>query len=216
MNRPAVAALATLLLAGSAGIALSQPAAKPAGPPQMPPPVTDPAKVPAGHYVSDPRHGGFILKVQHMGMDRSYFRMDKWQATFDYDPAHLESSHVTATVDANSFSQPDPAVSAQFAKEFLGAPTHPTITYDAKSLKRTGPNTGLLTGDLTLNGVTKPVDLNVTFNGFRPAGGMGPARVGFTATGVVHRSDFNVGAGMPLGVIGDVDLDITAEFTKAG
>lgn len=212
MNRPAIAALAAVLLAGSAGLALSQPA----GPPQMPPPVTDPAQVPAGHYVSDPRHGGFILKVRHMGMDRSYFRMDKWQVAFDYDPAHLDSPHVVATIDANSFDQGDPGISATFAKEFLDAPNHPTITYDAKHLKRTGPNTGVLTGDLTLNGVTKPVDLDVTFDGFRAPGRMGPARVGFSAKGVVHRADFNVGTGMPLGIIGDVDLDITMEFTKAG
>ncbi len=215
MRRPILAAAALALAAGTAWAALAQPA-KPAGPMQMPPPVTDPASVPAGHYVSDPNHGGFIVKVRHMGMDRSYFRMDKWQAAFDYDPAHPEAAHLTATVDANSLDQGNPAISAQFAKEFLDAPNHPTITYDASHLKRTGPNTGVLTGDLTLNGVTKPVDLDVTFDGYRPAGGMGPGRTGFTAKGVVRREDFNVGKGMPSAVIGDVDLDITAEFTKAG
>jgi polyisoprenoid-binding protein YceI len=216
MNRPAVAALAALLLAGSAGLALSQPAAKPAGPPQMPPAVTDPAQVPAGHYVTDPHHGGVILKVQHMGMDQSVFRMDKFQAAFDYDPAHPDASKVTATIDANSFNQGDEKISTQFAKEFLDAPNHPEITFNSTKLRLTGKTTGVLTGDLTIGGVTHPVDLNVTFRGFRPAGGMGPARVGFTASGVVRRADFNVGKGMPLGVIGDVDVDMNMEFTKAG
>ena len=216
MRRPAIAAIAFVLAAAAAGSSMSQPEPRPAGIMQMPGPVTDPAQVPAGHYVSDPHHGGFILKVRHMGLDRSYFRMDKWEAAFDYDPAHPEAAHVTATVDSNSFDQGDAAISTQFAKQFLDAPNHPTITYDASHLKRTGPNTGVLTGDLTLNGVTKPVDLDVTFEGFRPAGNMGPARTGFTAKGVVHREDFNVGKGMPLGIVGDVDLDITMEFTKAG
>ena len=211
MNRPVAVALATILLAGAAGLAVAQPK----GPPAMGPPITDPAQVPAGHYVSDPHHGGFILKVQHMGMDQSVFRMDKFNASFDYDPAHADASKVQVDVDANSFDQGDPGISATFAKEFLDAPNHPTVTFNSTSFKRSGANTGVLTGDLTLNGVTKPVSLNVTFNGFRPAGGMGPARVGFTAQGVIHRHDFNVGAAMPTAIIGDVDLDVTMEFTKA-
>ena len=212
MNRPVAVALATLLLAGSAGLAIGQPK----GPPAMPPPVTDPAQVPAGHYVSDPHHGCFILKVQHMGLDQSYFRMDKFDASFDYDPAHPGDAKVKVDVDANSFNQGDAGISATFAKEFLDAPNHPTISFVSTSFKRSGANTGVLTGDLTLAGVTKPLALNVTFNGFRPAGGMGPARVGFTASGVVHRADFGVGKAMPTAIIGDVDLDVTMEFTKAG
>jgi polyisoprenoid-binding protein YceI len=181
---------------------------------QMPPPVTDPAQVPAGHYVTDPNHGGFILKVQHMGMDQSMFRMDKFHAEADFDPAHMDATKVKVDVDPASFNAPTPAISAQFAKEFLGAPDHP-ISFTGDHLRKTGANTGVMEGQLTLNGVTKPFSMDVTFNGFRPAGGMGPARVGFTAKGVVHRADFNVGTQMPTAVIGDVDLDVTMEFTKA-
>jgi polyisoprenoid-binding protein YceI len=210
MNRPVAVALATILLAGAAGLAIAQPR----GPMSMPPPVTDPAQVPAGHYVTDPNHGGFILKVQHMGLDQSMFRMDKFHAEFDYDPAHPEAAHVKVDVDPNSFDAPTPAISAQFAKEFLGAPDHP-ISFEASHLRRTGPNTGVLEGQLTLNGVTKPFAVDVVFNGFRPAGGMGPARVGFTVHGMVNRADFNVGAAMPTAIVGNVDLDVTMEFTKA-
>ncbi len=210
MNRPVAIALATILLAGAAGLAIAQPK----GPMAMPPPVTDPAQVPAGHYVSDPHHGGFILKVQHMGMDQSVFRMDKFHAEADYDPAHLEALKVKVDVDPTSFDQGDQGISTDFAKQFLGAPDHP-VTFVGEHLHRTGPNTGVLEGQLTLNGVTKPFHMDVTFNGFRPAGGMGPARVGFTAKGMVHRAEFNVGPAMPLAIIGDVDLDVTMEFTKA-
>ena len=206
MIRP-VAAVAALLLAGSAGTAFAQM--------QIPPAGTDPAQAPAGHYVSDPHHGGVILKVQHMGMDRSVFRMDKFESALDFDPAHPDASHVTATIAANSFNQGDDKISTTFAQEFLDAPNHPNITFSSTKLRRTGPNTGVMVGDLTIAGVTHPVDLAVTFDGFRPAGGMGPARMGFDAKGVVHRADFNVGKGMPLGVIGDVDVDINIEFTKA-
>ena len=204
MTRTA-ALVAALLLAGASGIAVAQPA--------MGPPITDPAQVPAGHYVVDKRHGGFVLKVQHMGLDRSYFRMTKFDGSFDYDPAHPDAAKVNISVDANSFDQGDPAISNEFAKEFLDAPNHGTVTFSSTGLKRTGKDTGVLTGDLTLAGVTRPIALNVTFNGLRT--GMGPPRVGFTATGTVHRADSGVGKAMPLAMIGDVDLDVTMEFTKA-
>ncbi len=176
----------------------------------------DPAQVPAGHYVVDKHHGGFVLKVQHMGLDQSYFRITKFDGSFDYDPAHLEAAKVNISADANSFDQGDPAISTEFAKQFLDAPNHGTVTFTSTGLKRTGKDSGVLTGDLNIGGVTKPVSLNVTFNGLRPQGGMGPARVGFTAKGTVHRADFGIGKAMPLAMVGDVDLDVTMEFTKAG
>ena len=213
MNRPVAVALATLFLAGSAGLALSQPA-KPAGPPAMPAVVTDPAQVPAGHYVTDPNHGGFILKVQHMGLDQSYFRLDKFNGSFDYDPAHPEAAKVNFSVEAGSFSHSSPAVATEFQKVFLDAANHPTDTFVSTGLKRTGKNTGILTGDLTIAGVTKPIALNITFNGMRT--GMGPPRVGFTAKGTVVRADYGIGAKMPTAMVGNVDMDVTMEFTKAG
>jgi polyisoprenoid-binding protein YceI len=211
MNRPLAVALATVLLAGAAGLAVAQPK----GPMAMPPPSMNVAKIPAGHYVSDPRHGGLILKVQHMGMDQSMFRMDKWSASIDYDPAHPDASHVQATIDANSLDQGDPSIGPTFAKEFLDAPNHPTVTFDANHLRRTGANTGVLSGQLTIGGVTRPFDLDVTFHGFRPAGNMGPLRMGFSGHGLIHRADFGIGKTMPLAVIGDVEVELNAEFTKA-
>ena len=213
MNRPVAVALATVLLAGAAGLAIAQP--RPGGPPPAPTPVvTDPAQVPAGHYVTDAHHGGFTLKVQHMGLDQSMFRLDKFSGTFDYDPAHLEAAKVNFSVEAGSFDQGDPGISATFAKEFLDAPNHPTDTFVSTGLKRTGKNTGVLSGDLTIAGVTKPISLNVTFNGMRT--GMGPPRVGFTAKGTIVRADFDIGKQMPTAMVGNVDLDVTMEFTKAG
>ncbi len=205
MHRPTLAA--ALALALTAGAASAQPA--------MPPPVTDPAQAAAGHYAVDVHHATLLLTVQHMGLAHSTFRMDKVDAAFDYDPAKPDASKVTATIDANSFDQGDAAISTQFAKEFLDAPNHPQITFVSTSLHRTDMTHGVLTGDLTLAGVTKPVALNVTFDGFRPAGGMGPARIGFSATGLVKRADFNVGAKMPLAIVGDVNVVLEAEFTKA-
>lgn len=206
MHRPVLAAFAAAALLG--GAALAQPSMT------MPPPAMSPADLPAGHYVSDAHHTALILRVQHMGMTHSTFRMNKVDASFDYDPAHPTASKVTAAIDANSFDQGDAAISTQFAKEFLGADKTPMISFVSTSIKTTSANHGTMTGDLTLLGVTKPVTLDVTFDGSRPGGAMGPGRAGFSATGVVKRSDFGPLA-MPVGAVADnVDVSLEIEFVK--
>ena len=210
MHRPtSAAALALALAVAPIGAVFAQPAMS------FPPPITDPAQAAGGHYVIDIHHQTLLVTVQHMGLAHSTFRLDKVDAAFDFDPAKPDASKVTATIDANSFDQGDPAISTQFAKEFLDAPNHPQITFVSTSLHRTDGTHGVLTGDLTLAGVTKPVALNVTFDGFRGPSQMGPARIGFSANGLIKRSDFGVGAKMPTAIVGDINLILEAEFTKA-
>ena len=209
MHRSTLAAAMALALAA---VPLSFAASQPM---QMPPPVTDPAQVAAGHYVVDAHHAALVVTVQHMGLAHSTFHFHKVDAAFDYDPAHPDASKVTATIDANSFDQGDPKISADFAAQFLDAPNHPNITFVSTGLHRTDATHGVLNGDLTIGGVTKPAALNVTFDGFRPAGGMGPARMGFSANGLVRRSDFGIGAKMPAAIIGDVNVILEIEFIKA-
>jgi polyisoprenoid-binding protein YceI len=217
MKRPIfTAAIAMALAAGASWTALAQPAApaRPAGGmPAMPPVEKDPAKLPAGHWVNDPRHTFLIMSVHHMSLSHPTFRMNKVEAGFDFDPAHPEASKVTASIDANSFDFGDAAISTQFAKEFLDAPNHPTITFTSTSIKKTGPDKGVMTGDLTLRGVTKPVTLNVTYDGFLNAMG---GRAGFSATGVVKRSDFGPNTMPPAILSDDVDIHLELEFVKKG
>jgi polyisoprenoid-binding protein YceI len=83
------------------------------------------------------------------------------------------------------------------------------------SFKSTGVaysgNTGKMTGNLTLMGVTKPVTLDVTYNGSSGTGNR--ARMGFSAKGVIKRSDFGFTAMIgPLG--DDVTFQIETELAK--
>ena len=94
----------------------------------------------------------------------------------------------------------------------MNAAKFPTIGFNSSSLVLTGPTTGKMTGDLTFLGVTKPVTLDLVWNGFGP-GMMGGTRTGFSATGSIKRTDFGFNTYVP--VIGDqVDLLIEIEFTK--
>jgi polyisoprenoid-binding protein YceI len=75
--------------------------------------------------------------------------------------------------------------------------------------------TARITGNLSLNGVTKPVTLDTRFYGAgkMPADMGGEEMIGFEATTKIKRSDFGIDMGLPM-VSDEVELDIVAAFTK--
>ena len=84
----------------------------------------------------------------------------------------------------------------------------------------TGPHAARVTGDLTLHGVTRPVMLEVTYNGGYPPASFDPggARIGFSAHGTLSRSAFGLSTGVPapgtsFGVGDEVDIAIETEFS---
>jgi polyisoprenoid-binding protein YceI len=174
-------------------------------------PSTDVAQMPAGHYAVDKTHASITGKVLHQGFSLYTFRFARFDAGFDFDPAAPDKSALKVSIDTTSFSSGYDKADAEFPIGFLGADKNPTATFTSTSLVRTGDK-GVLSGDLTLNGVTKPVKLDVQFRGFGASGG--GTRAGFSATTVIKRSEF--GSTKLLPMIGDdVSLAIEIEFKKA-
>jgi polyisoprenoid-binding protein YceI len=185
-----------------------------------------PADAPAGEYFLDPAHTSVTFRVSHLGLSNYTARFAKVGGALTFDPANPAAQKVSATIPTSSLrtDYPDPKTldfDAKVAKEFLGAPTHPTITFVSSRVEPTGPRTARVVGDLTLNGVTKPVTLEATFNGGYKAGGMDPsgARVGFSARTSLRRSDFGVTYGLPapgttMGVGDDIEVLIESEATS--
>jgi polyisoprenoid-binding protein YceI len=106
-------------------------------------------------------------------------------------------------------------------KNFFDAGVFKTIAFKSTKVEPTGPKTAKVTGNFTLHGVTKPVTLDVTYNGGYPPNSMDPggARVGFSAHGVIKRSAFGMGYGVPakgstFGVGDDVEVMIETEFSS--
>ena len=196
-----------LRLAVPALIFLSAPAGAPFAAPSL-----EPAAAARGHYVLDPRHASVIAKVRHMGLSLYTMRFDHIDATYDYDPAQPLASKIAVTLDAHSLDTGAEGDSRQFAREFLDADQNPTITFNSTAIQATDTSHGTVTGDLTFRGVTRPVTLDVTYDGSAP-GLLGGHRMGFSATAVVRRSDF--GSKAWRGYVGDdVQLVIEAEFAR--
>ena len=216
-----------LVLTALAALTACSPQTKPhANAAAAPAPAQAPADAPAGEYTADPAHTSVNFRVSHLGLSHYTARFTKIAGKLAFDPAHPAQQSVTATIDAGSLqtNYPDPAkldFDTQVEREFLHAAQHPTITFTSTKVEPTGPRTAKVTGDLTLNGITRPVTLETTFNGGYKAGSMDPmgARVGFSAHGVFKRSDFGASYGLPapgttFGVGDDVEVAIEGEFTS--
>lgn len=175
---------------------------------------TDPADLPAGHYLLDKAHGSLIARISHMGFSRYTVRFNRMDAEFDYDPKAPAASRLEVKVEAASIDTGNADFSKELASSgWFDAGKYPTIAFASKSVDLGDGQHGKINGDLTLHGVTKPVSLDVTFNGVGSGLIPGSLRTGFSATGVIKRSDFGM-TRYATWVGDEVNLQIEAEFTR--
>lgn len=177
------------------------------------PTTNDPAKVPAGTYALDKRHASLIARIPHMGgFSRYQMRFSGLDGGFTYDPANWQATQLSFSVNPASADTGDPAFNKEIAG-FLHADKYPAITFASKSIKAGPDGRGTVVGDLTLHGVTKPVSLDVTFNGAGPGLAGAGTRMGFSGTTRIKRSDFGVTA-VSNWAGDDVDFVFEVEFVK--
>jgi polyisoprenoid-binding protein YceI len=193
-------ALAALALAAASAPALAQTA-------------------PAGAYVNDMTHTSLEWRIKHQGLSFYTARFTKVDAQLDFNEADVSKSKLTVTVDPKSV-ETDYAKTRSDTRDFnaeivgeqiLNAPKFPSITFKSTKVAKTGANKGTATGDLTFFGVTKPVTLNITYNGNRPDPRSQKHKIGFSATTTIKRSDFGMAYGGAY--LGDeVQIVIETEF----
>jgi polyisoprenoid-binding protein YceI len=176
---------------------------------------------PAGDYTLDKAHGSLIVRMNHIGYSNFTARFTTWETNLHFDPAAPENATVRVTIDPRSIASdnPPPGFIDTMRNQFLEAPKFPQVTFQSTSVQRTGPNTARVIGNLTLHGVTKPVELDARFNGGYPGMALDPhARIGFSAHGVFKRSDFGISYGLPppgttMGVGDEVEVIVECELS---
>ncbi|MGE3302055.1 MAG: YceI family protein [Hyphomonadaceae bacterium] len=182
-------------------------------------PVT--TEAPAGAYTLDKAHASLIFRVNHLGFSEYTARFTKFGVNLQFDPANPAAMRVEAKIDPRSLAleNPPPGFLDQLrGPNWLDTAKHPEMTFRSTAVELVAPNAARVTGDFTLRGVTKPVVLDVTFNGGYAGHPMDPhARIGFSAKGVFKRSDFGMAYGVPapgstMGVGDDVNVAIEAEM----
>lgn len=174
----------------------------------------DPVAAPAGTYRLDPNHASVIFDVDHLGFSRFVARFRRVEAVLEAVPAAPEESRLRATIEAASIDTNVAELDGMLkGRDMFDVANHSDIGFVSTALKRTGPKTGEMTGDLTIRGQSHPVTLAVTFNGAAPDPLTGEDKLGFSAEGSFDRSQWGLSAWWPA-VGNEVHVRIEAEFAK--
>lgn len=182
-------------------------------------------------YALDKNHAFLTFTVIHGGVSEYTVNFTDFDATLDFNPEDLPSSSIELTINSQGLDvhypadfkagHPDSPYSnwpeaLSNDERFLRAGQFPKITFVSTGIEQTGETTGKVTGDLTFLGVTKPVTMDVTFNGSAaPSWNGGRVILGFDAETTINRSEF--GQDSLQGVISDeVKIEFSGEFGQVG
>ena len=212
----------TLPLAAAAGLAalsIGTLHAQQGGPPQLPGQM-DPSRVTAGTYAADSAHSLVGWRVNHFGFNDYFGIFGNVSGTLTIDPANLSAAKVDVTIPIDSVVVASAGLRDHLLRagrdggkpDFFG-PNPAPAKFVSTSVQPSG-NNATITGDLTLNGVTKPVTIQAQFTGAGNAM-MPPNKltVGFEGTTTIKRSDFGITTFVPM-VSDEVELTITTAFEK--
>lgn len=183
----------------------------------------------AGTYAIDPTHTSVTWRVNHFGLSKYTGRFKTVDATLQFNPEDPSANSITVTIDPLSVETDYPAdykashADSPYATwnedlgrnaNWLNGDAFPQITFTSTSVSQETANTGKVTGDLTFLGATKPVTLDVTYNGKANFPWAPDAdKIGFSARTVLKRSDFGNSTYAPN--IGDeVEVFIETEFQQ--
>ena len=146
-------------------------------------------------YVIDPAHSeiNFVADSRLLSA-HGYF--DKWTANIQLDPADLDASTVSITIEANSVNTRLTMRDNHLKGDaFFDVATYPTITFKSVRITQSTPKIFDISGDLTMRGVTKRISVPAYMVFYDK--GMGRFRGQFT----LLRKDYGVGFDPPLNPI---------------
>jgi polyisoprenoid-binding protein YceI len=202
----------TLALASTIAIAQAPPAT---------PGTRNPAAVSGGVYTVDPAHTLVVWTLDHLGFSPYSGIFGDVTGTLALDPKNPNAARVDVTIPVSKVVTASAGLTQHLLQpgkdgakaDFFGSNPGDARFVSTKVVAK--GQRARITGNLTLNNITRPVTLDAIFYGAgkAPAQMGGKENVGFTATGTIARSQFGLGFGVPM--VGDqVKLDISAAFQK--
>jgi len=148
----------------------------------------------ADDYIIDSQgaHASINFKIKHLGYSWLTGRFDTFGGQFNFDPSNPAGSKIvvdidTASVNSNHAERDKHLRSA----DFLNVDEFPDAKFESTSIEVTGDDTGVIKGDLTLHGVTRPIAIDAEYigGGDDPWGGF---RQGFAGTTELKLADFGI------------------------
>jgi polyisoprenoid-binding protein YceI len=172
----------------------------------------------AGSFVIDTSHSAAQFSVRHLMVAKTKGRFTDFSGTIDIAENPLESS-VQVTIQAGSIATGDDQRDGHLrSPDFFDIEQFPTLTYKSRSVRHVKGSSFVVEGDLTVRGVTKPVSLDLDYEGTvgDPWGGV---RAVFSAKTKINREDFGLTWNQALETGGvlvgkDVTIDLEVEAVR--
>ncbi len=181
----------------------------------------DTSAITSGSYSTDPSHTLVVWGLDHLGFNDYFGIFGDITGTLELDTETLSNSSVDVTIPIA-----DVTVASEGLKEHLlragadGAdpdffgPSPEPARFVSTAVHQTGDHSAHIMGDLTFNGVTKPVTIEAELAGMGTNGMNQKETVGFHGSTTITRSEWNLGWGTQFGLGDEVELDITVAFEK--
>ena len=166
-------------------------------------------------YTLDASHSQILFSYNHLGYSTTWGMFSGFEGDIQFDQDDPANSSVTVSFPVRSmFTGWEARFEHFMSDEFFGAGEDDMVTFTSTAIEVTDDSTATITGDLTMNGVTKPVTLDATLNQVGDHPMENKPWAGFDATTTLLRSDFNVGNFAPF-VSDEVEVQISIEAMKA-
>lgn len=166
-------------------------------------------------YVLDPGHSQILFSYNHLGFSTTWGMFAGFDGEIMYDRDAPENSSVAVSFPVGiMYTGWQKRFEHFMSPDFFKAGEKDMVSFTSTAIEVTGEKTGRITGDLTLNGITRPVVLDAKLNqeGNHPM--LNKPWVGFSATTMVKRNDFDLGKFAPF-VSDEVEIRISIEAGKA-
>ncbi|RLJ23449.1 polyisoprenoid-binding protein YceI [Chryseobacterium sp. 7] len=163
----------------------------------------------ATKWILDPTHSEITFKVKHMMISNVKGSFRTFNAEIESEDEFFANAKTTATIQTDSvFTNNTDRDNHLKSAEFFNAEVHPTITFESQALNNS------IVGNLTINGITKPVNLDVDFGGIN-VDPWGNTKAGFSFEGKISRKDFGLNWNAALeagGVMVSDDVKVAGEL----
>jgi len=173
-------------------------------------------------YDLDSEHTEVRFSWDHLGLSRQSGRFTEVKGTVDFNPANPAASKVEVTIPLRGIQTGVRKLDDHLltSHEFFDPATHPDITFRSVSVTPTGQRTAEVTGELTINGIARPVVLDViwNFSGEHPLSTINPTYAGVYASGFsaktqIRRSDWGLTRTIPY-VSDEIRIGIETEMHR--
>lgn len=170
----------------------------------------------ADRYEFDENHHNVRFTFNHLGFSNISASFEELEGHVMVEPADLAKSKIDVTIPLGSVRSGVEKFDAHLeSADFFEVAKHPNARFVSTAIEQVSEKKLKVTGDLTLNGITKPVVLDATINKMGEHPMAKTPWLGFDATTTIKRSDFDVDMAAP-NVSDEVEVFISAEMKKVG